>query len=241
MLKKGNWLTRTLAAASLAALFASPALAADKADHYPLNVCPVSGKELGKMGEAIVKVYDGREVRFCCDGCPANFEKDQAASLAKLDQALIDAQSKDYPLDKCLNSGEALGDKPVSFLLGNHLVKTCCADCQKKLEADKAASIEKYTAAVAEKLAANYPADKCPISGEKLGAMGDPVNIMIGDHLIKLCCAGCEKGVAKDPAKAVATVWSPAADAAAPAADAAAAPAEAPQAEAKGSARRKQD
>lgn len=52
---------------------------------YPLDTCIVSGEKLGSMGAPIVKVYDGREVRFCCSGCVKRFEADKAAYLAKID------------------------------------------------------------------------------------------------------------------------------------------------------------
>jgi hypothetical protein len=52
---------------------------------YPLDSCIVSGEKLGSMGDPIVKVYDGREVRFCCSGCVKKFEADKAGYLAKID------------------------------------------------------------------------------------------------------------------------------------------------------------
>ncbi|MBI2432406.1 MAG: hypothetical protein HYV26_05995 [Candidatus Hydrogenedentes bacterium] len=227
-----EWMKRIVAGAALMMVVGAPALAAtEKADMYPLDTCPVSGKKLGSMGEAVVKVYDGREVRFCCDGCPANFEKDQAASLAKLDQAIIDAQSKDYPLTTCINSGKDLGASPASFVIGNRLVKTCCGNCQKKVEASEAEFLEKHAAAIVEKESAAYPSKTCPVSGEELGKMGEPVNIVIGNKLVKLCCASCEKTVAKDPAKQVNAVWGAASSEAE-------APAAAPESKPKGAEKR---
>ena len=46
--------------------------AADKrvGDPYPLTTCPITGEKLGAMGEPVVKLYEGREVRFCCKSCP---------------------------------------------------------------------------------------------------------------------------------------------------------------------------
>jgi len=37
------------------------------------------------MGGAIVKVYAGQEVKFCCKGCVKKFEKAQPEYLKKLD------------------------------------------------------------------------------------------------------------------------------------------------------------
>lgn len=48
----------------------------------------------------------------------------------------------------------------------------------------------------------NYPTDKCVVSGEKLGEMGDPVKKTVkttkGDRLILLCCKGCIKKIDQD-------------------------------------------
>ncbi len=51
---------------------------------YPLEVCVVSGEKLGSMGKPYVLVYQGQEIKLCCDGCKPDFEKDPAKYLAKL-------------------------------------------------------------------------------------------------------------------------------------------------------------
>lgn len=60
---------------------------------YPLEVCIVSGKRLGSMGEPILKNYDGREVRLCCPACGAPFEADKAGYFKKLDEAIAKQKS----------------------------------------------------------------------------------------------------------------------------------------------------
>jgi hypothetical protein len=55
-----------------------------EASEYPLEVCVVSGEELGSMGEPVVINHEGTEVRFCCKSCLPKFEKDPAKYLAKL-------------------------------------------------------------------------------------------------------------------------------------------------------------
>lgn len=54
---------------------------------YPLEDCIVSDEELGSMGEPIVIVHEGQEIKFCCDKCIPKFEKDPAKYLSKLDPA----------------------------------------------------------------------------------------------------------------------------------------------------------
>src|SRR5690348_12512086 len=67
--------------------------AAHVGDPYPFDTCPITGNKLGTMGDPVVKVYDGREVRFCCPACPPKFEADKAGSLAKLDEKIIKDQA----------------------------------------------------------------------------------------------------------------------------------------------------
>ncbi|MBL9152873.1 MAG: hypothetical protein JNK37_10320 [Verrucomicrobiales bacterium] len=54
------------------------------ASSYPLKTCIVTDNELGSMGRAVTKVYDGQEIKFCCKPCVAKFEKNPAKYLSKL-------------------------------------------------------------------------------------------------------------------------------------------------------------
>jgi hypothetical protein len=53
---------------------------------YPLDVCVVSGEELGSMGEPVVIVHEGRQIKFCCAECLPSFNKDPEKYLSKLSQ-----------------------------------------------------------------------------------------------------------------------------------------------------------
>ena len=59
----------------------------DHADHTAAQtVCPVSGEELGSMGEPVVMTHDGKEIKLCCDSCIEKFEADPAKYAAKVHQ-----------------------------------------------------------------------------------------------------------------------------------------------------------
>ena len=66
-------------------------MAADKADKklkpYPLKTCVVSGEKLGEMGDPYVWEYQGRQIKFCCEGCVKDFKKDPAKYLKMIDEA----------------------------------------------------------------------------------------------------------------------------------------------------------
>ena len=51
---------------------------------YPLEVCIVSDGKLGSMGKPVVRVHEGQEVKFCCDSCIPDFEKEPTKFLTKL-------------------------------------------------------------------------------------------------------------------------------------------------------------
>ena len=191
---------------ALALVMVSPAFAGDAVvgDPYPLDKCPLSGKAL--TADAVVVVKDGREFKFCCNGCKGKLEADPAAVIGKVDAAILEAEKAAYPLDVCIMSGEKLGDKTTDVVINNRLVKFCCADCVDGFKKDVAANMAKLDAAVIEKEKGSYTAKTCPVSGEELGKMGDPLNVVIANQMVSLCCKGCEKKLRAEPAKYIAMV-----------------------------------
>ena len=51
---------------------------------YPLDTCIVSGSKLGAMGEPVILIHQGREIKFCCSGCLPAFKADPDTYLRKL-------------------------------------------------------------------------------------------------------------------------------------------------------------
>ncbi|MFU8892530.1 MAG: hypothetical protein ACNA8L_02775 [Luteolibacter sp.] len=83
-------LTFSVAALILAACSSErgdTAATAENTIPYPLETCIVAGEPLGSMGEPVVIIHEGREIKFCCDSCRPKFEADPAKYLPKLDQA----------------------------------------------------------------------------------------------------------------------------------------------------------
>ncbi len=176
---------------------------------YTLATCPISGLKLDKKGEPVVREYEGREVKFCCGGCPPAFEKDLKASFAKLDEQIIKDQLPLYPVDTCVVSDETLGGnhmEAVNVVFQGRLVRLCCKACKRDLTDDPKTFLAKLDKAIVAKQAPAYALETCVVSGEKLDSMGKPIDMVIGNRLIKLCCKGCAKDVRKDPAKYIAIV-----------------------------------
>jgi hypothetical protein len=197
-----------LLAAETAKPAAKPAPAKRVGDIYPLATCPVSGKALGK--DAVIKVDDGREVRFCCGDCPAKYEADKAKYNKQIDDAVIAAQKPHYTLTTCPVSGEKIGGsmgEGVDVVVDNRYMKLCCNDCKHELTADPAKFIKKQDEMIIARELPGYPLETCVVSGDKFGGdMGPALDVVYEGRLVRLCCKGCIKNLEADPAKYLAKI-----------------------------------
>jgi YHS domain-containing protein len=99
-MKNLKWIAGIILAAAL--VVASPVVRADGTNAVSstpkpkpdlLTTCPVSGDKLGgDMGKPYVMVYQGQEVKFCCPMCKADFDKDPAKYLKKIQDAAVAAK-----------------------------------------------------------------------------------------------------------------------------------------------------
>ncbi len=197
-----------LGATALAAISRAPQTPTPRP--YPLGVCAVSGEELGAMGKPIVKVYDGREVRFCCKSCIKDFEADKAGYWAKIDEQIEAEQRMHYPLDTCIVSGDPLRregkDSAAEFVHDNRLVRVCAEPCRDEFLKEADAFAAKLDAAIADAQREGYPLTTCPISAEELGSMGEPYELVYANRLVRLCCDGCLDKFHADPNQAMAVL-----------------------------------
>jgi hypothetical protein len=194
-------------AAAVPAAKTDEAILAEQLPSYPAGECVVSGEAMGgEHGDPISYVHEGRLFRLCCKSCIKALAKSPAEYVAKLDAAVVKEQLPSYPLETCAVSGKKLGEmgEPADLVVGTRLVRLCCPSCKPGVAKDPASALAKVNAALIEKQSASYALDTCPVSGEKLGEMGEPLNYLYGTRLVKLCCKGCVKGVAKDPAAVLA-------------------------------------
>lgn len=110
-----------------------------------------------------------------------------------------------YPLDYCVISGEKLGGMgdPVVKTYDGREVKFCCGGCVGRFEKDKKASFKKLDDAIIAAEKPNYPLETCVVSGEVLAHsdMGDPVDYVYQNRLVRFCCNNCVKAFNKNPDK----------------------------------------
>jgi YHS domain-containing protein len=176
---------------------------ARKGDPYMLKVCPVSGEELGTMGDPVVQVKNGREVRFCCNSCPGKYDADPKKFNAKIDALMIEDQKALYPLTTDVVTGQALpaDDKIVDVVHFNRLVRLGSQDSAQTFAKSPDQYIAKLDEAVIAKQKASYPTDKCIVSGNALTSMGKPVLKVYGNRLIQFCCDNCPATFEANPLK----------------------------------------
>ncbi|MDF1800112.1 MAG: hypothetical protein P1V81_13115 [Planctomycetota bacterium] len=175
---------------------------------YLLSLDVVTGEALGPLAEQVVVQHEGRELRFSSDESLKTFQAQPAPFLKRIDALMIADQLPLYPLRTCMVSGEELGEMGDSIdrLHKNRLVRLCCKMCITKFEKDPDSYIAELDKAVLEAQSKDYPLTTCPVSKEELGSMGRPLDRVVGGRLIRLCCKGCIKKLAADPARFVATV-----------------------------------
>ena len=170
-------------------------------DPYLLDIDPVSGASLGPPSGQVVTQYQGRELRFSSQTNSDLFMKNPAKYVPELDRKLIDQQVAFYPLNSCVVSGKTLGGEtgpPVNYLYGNRLVRFDSRDCVSEFEENPEEYLTTLDEAVVEAQRAAYGSTTCVVSGKELGEMGDPAEIVVGNRLVRFCCAGCKKTFAKD-------------------------------------------
>ncbi len=177
-----------------------------KGDPYTLNTCPISDEKLGGMGDPILLTIDDRQFRLCCAGCKASLKKDTAKLVGKIDAKMVKAQLPYYPMDTGLVSGKPLGDKAVNLIHFNRLVRLADRNQVAKFRSDTDTYLAKLDAAVIKKQSGDYPLEKCTVSGDKLTAMGEDINAVIANRLVKTCCPGCVARVVGDPLAAFAYI-----------------------------------
>ncbi|MBU1935768.1 hypothetical protein KKG05_00085 [bacterium] len=107
----------------------------------------------------------------------------------------------DYPIDYCLVSGEKLGGmgEAVKYDYNGREIQFCCNGCVSTFEKDPATYVAKLDAAIIAQQKENYPLETCVVTGEKLGSMGEPVDYIYNNQLVRFCCGGCIKTFEKNP------------------------------------------
>jgi hypothetical protein len=167
---------------------------ADKLQIAVQKICPVSGQELGLMGDPI-KIKAGEQTAFlCCKGCQG--KQINAEHWKTIQARMAKAQGTCPIMEKEVDS------TMKSTVVNGQQIFVCCPPCIPKIQADPQTSINKVNASYVKFVAAErqVASDQlhakaqgiCPVSGQKLGSMGTPLKVKFGEKEIGfLCCKGC--------------------------------------------------
>jgi len=186
----------------------------------PVNaMCPIGKEPVEDDGGRTV--YKGKTIGFCCPGCIGKFnawdeaKKDEFVSMSMMSAQAgkhedigmkaghTDAKKPDavpYILNTCAISGEELGSMgdPIIKSYDGREVKFCCKMCVPRFEKDLKSSFAKLNQKIIDSQLPFYPVTTCVVSGEEFGGeMGDPIDVVHNNRLVRLCCKMC-KGDFKD-------------------------------------------
>ena len=163
---------------------------------------------------------------------PEDEDAKVSSSLSKLppeDRALAESQVTCPVLD-----GSRLGSMgtPVKVSLGGKSVFLCCSGCEGKAKAEPERTAARADELRSGKQAPRKPADAeeeaeiraelakltladrplaeaqrfCPVTGERLGSMGQPLKIALDGKPVFVCCKGCVEKAQAAPAVMLAKV-----------------------------------
>ena len=116
------------------------AVIAAQSPSYPLTTCPISDRPIKKARDVVVA---NTLVRVCCKRCAAKVPEMAVAVVGKIQKAALRAQSKAYPLKKCVVSNEPLTAKHTDVMYGSRLVRVCSDKCATEFQAQPAKYLAK--------------------------------------------------------------------------------------------------
>lgn len=158
------------------------------------KICPVTGEQLGTMGSPIRVQVGSQFVYLCCEGCKG---KEFKTGYWQSIQSNIAAAQGVCPI-----MGKPVKPSMKSTIVDGRQVFVCCPPCIAKIQADVEGTLKKvdesYTVYIAtERQAANdriqiETQEICPVSGQKLGLVGEPFKVKTdNDEVVFLCCKNC--------------------------------------------------
>jgi YHS domain-containing protein len=103
------------------------------------------------------------------------------------------------PQTTCPVSGEPIDPKTSPHVdYQGQRVYFCCSACPAKFKADPEAYFAKMEK---DGVSLENIQTTCPVSGEKLGSMGESPSVSYKGRTVHFCCKACIKEFDKDPAK----------------------------------------
>ncbi len=107
-----------------------------------------------------------------------------------------------YPL-KVDPLGDSLveAEKPIVIVHDGRELRFASEENLKAFKAEPDEHLDRADRMIVEQQKPAYPLETCVVSGQELGAMGEPVDVVHGNRLLRFCCSGCSGMLKKNPAK----------------------------------------
>lgn len=174
-------------------LFSADIALAKQADVKPAEevtnkVCPVGGEA---VDPSVFVMHNGQKVYFCCADCKEAFEANPDKYMEKLKASTEEGNTGVKLQTTCPISGHEI-DKNSYVDKDGQRIYTCCADCNKDVEAN----FDKYAKEMADKgITVAHLQSVCPI-------MGNPIDKEVYKDIngkrVYFCCASCESKMTEE-------------------------------------------
>ena len=141
--------------------------------------CPVlTGSRLGSMGTPIKLTVKGQTVFVCCAGCREEAIQEADRTLKRVKERRPGKTAPAATEENAPASPEPPKQSPADQKIAKELAKLS--------PADRALAEQQRFCIV--------------IKDSRLGSMGKPVKIKVGNETVFLCCEGCEDSAKENPA-----------------------------------------
>lgn len=139
----------------------------------------------------------------------ADSEKKPTADTADHEHAT--SATSDWPGDPYLLTtdavtGESLPDEPVILTHEGREFRFASSANQETFLKNPDQYIPAVDEQMIEAQLALYPLTTCPIAKAQLGSMGDPIDLIYKNRLVRFCCAGCDDKFKADPDQHIAAL-----------------------------------
>lgn len=207
-MKTNRFILKPLLSLLLSALFL-PGVSGQQPDTRDLDrlgiavqkICPVSGSQLGSMGDP-VKVRIGEQTAWlCCQACAG--KQVDAHHWQAVRSNLAAAQQTCPIMEKPVTA-----DMQTTVVQGQ-LVFVCCPPCIARIETDPDAALNQVRTRFAsfirsellDRMDSLHMAAQqiCPVSGQRLAGQARPVKVQVGEQVAFLCCQECVRGKISGP------------------------------------------
>lgn len=154
------------------------------ADQYPepaRQICPVTKKPLGSMGQPVPVRIGNRSVFVCCAGCVDTLKSNPQKYLGtEFSQQFHDGHSLEGDVDKA-----------SPFLPDRQPAPRATRQIPAEMEGVSLLPIDQQAAALKQRT--------CPVTKQPLGSMGKPIYVTTPAGSLFVCCEGCVETFKQSP------------------------------------------